>query len=235
MSIKKMHYDFKMKFNKIDSQNNRNFLVPEIDWLLNEAATLFVSIIAEPRLKKQLGFETSQRTIDDIRTIVVSDDSNWINVSDNKAALPEEYWHFIKGRVKMTKGDCKDIIGRVYIRQHDDMFEESSFYNSSFEWREVNALFYNEGLKFFSDGSFTIDSVCINYIRKMKYMHNAESFRAGGYTLPSGEILTGFEDCELPEPTHGEIVDIAVLIASGNIQASSYQHMLGKLNFNQIT
>lgn len=235
MSIKKMHYDFKMKFNKIDSQNNRNFLVPEIDWLLNEAARIFVAIIAEPRLKKQLGFETSQRTIDDIRTIVVSDDTNWIPITENKATLPDDYWHFIKGRVKMTKGDCKDIIGRVYIRQHDDMFEESPFYKSSFEWREINALFYNEGLKFFSDGSFTIDSVCINYIRKMKYMHNAESFRVGGYNLPNGETLTGFEDCELPEPTHAEIVDIAVLIAAGNIQASSYQHLLGKLNFNQIT
>ena len=235
MSIKKMHYDFKMKFNKIDSQNHRNFLVPEIDWMLNEAAKLFVSIIAEPRLKKQLGFETSQRNIDDIRTIVISDDNNWTNVVNNIATLPDNYWYFIKGRTKMSKGNCKDVIGRVHIRQHDDMFEESPFYKSSFEWREVNALFYDEGLKFFTDGSFTIDGVCINYIRKMDYMHNAESFRVTGYNLPNGEILTGFKDCELPEPTHSEIVDIAVLIASGNLQTSNYQPLLAKLNFNQLT
>ena len=135
----------------------------------------------------------------------------------------------------MTKGECKNVIGRVHIRQHDDMFEESSLYKSSFQWRHVNALFYNEGLKFFTDGSFTLNSVCINYIRKMVYMHNAEDFRVGGYRLPNGELLTGYVNCELPIPTHSEIVDIAVMLASGSIQTSNYQHLLGKLNFNQLT
>jgi hypothetical protein len=234
MSIKNMHYDFKMKFNKIDSQNNRNLLVPEIDWLLNQAANLFVSIIAEPRLKKQLGFETNQRTIDDIRAIVVSNDNNWLPVASNSVALPIDYWYFVKGNVRMTKGTCNRIKARVHIKQHDDMFEESSFNNSSFEWREVNALFYDGGLKFFTDGTFTINDFCINYIRKMTYMHNAEAFRVGGYKLPNGQILTGFSNCELPETTHSEIVDIAVLLAAGQIQTSDYPLKMEKLNINQI-
>ena len=40
MNIREMHYDFKKKFNKIDSQKNRNLLVPEIDWSLNEAVNI---------------------------------------------------------------------------------------------------------------------------------------------------------------------------------------------------
>lgn len=234
MSIKDMHYDFKMKFNKIDSQNNRNLLVPEIDWLLNQAANLFVNIIAEPRIKKQLGFETSQRIIDDIRTIVVSNDNNWLPVVNNSVALPIDYWHFVKGKVRMTKGTCQGKKARVYIKQHDDMFEESSFNNSSFEWREVDALFYDGGLKFFTDGTFTINDFCINYIRKMTYMHNADAFRIGGYKLPNGQILTGFSNCELPEITHSEIVDIAVMLAAGQIQTSDYPLKMEKLNINQI-
>lgn len=234
-SIKDMHYDFKLKFNKIDSQQNRNLLVPEIDWFLNEAAKLFVASIAMPRLRRVLGFETSQRNIDDISPIVVNDDNNWITVTNNSVALPDDYWYHIKSRVNMTKGKCKDVIGRVHIRQHDDMFEESPLYQSSFEWRHVNALFYDGGMKYFTDGSFTINSVCISYIRKMAYMHNAEGFRPTGYKLPNGELLTGYVNCELPIPTHSEIVDIAVMLASGSIQTSNYQHLLGKLNFNQIT
>lgn len=238
MSIKNMHYDFKMKFNKVDSQSNRNLLVPEIDWLLNQGAELFVNMIAEPRLKKQLGFETNQRTIDDIRAIVVTpneaDDVNWITVTDNSVELPEEYWHFIKGNVRMTKGKCVNTKARFHIQQHDDEFEESFFYKSSFEWREVNALFYDGGLRFFTDGTFTINDVCINYIRRMTYMHNAEAFRAGGYKLPDGTVLTGFEDCELPRAVHSEIVDIAVLLAAGAIQTSDYPIKKDKLNINQI-
>ena len=53
-----------MKILKIDSQKYRNLIVPEIDWKLNEAQEAFVKIIAEPRLKSQLGFEINQRTID---------------------------------------------------------------------------------------------------------------------------------------------------------------------------
>lgn len=238
MSIKNMHYDFKLKFNKIDSQTNRNFLVPEIDWFLNEGAKLFVNMIAEPRLKKELGFETNQRTIDDIRAIVVnpkeSEPGSWLTVTDNVITLPEDYWHFLKGNVRMKKGNCNNIKARVHVQQHDDEFEESSFHNSSFEWRTVNALFYDGGLKFFTDGTFTINDFCINYIRTMTYMHNAEAFRTGGYKLPDGTVLTGYEDCELPVVLHSEIVDIAVLLASGAIQTSDYPIKKDKLNINQL-
>lgn len=239
MSIKGMHYDFKVKFNKIDSQSHRNLLVPEIDWLLNEAAQIFVKLVAQPRMKNHLGFETTQRTIEDIRTIVVSPDknldANWLPVVNNSYSLPDNYWYFIKGNVRMDKGVCKNIAARIIVRQHDDMFEESYFSKSSFEWREVNALFYNEGLKFFTDNSFIIKSVCINYIRKLEYMHNAEDYNPAGYNLPGIGMLTGFRNCELPDHTHSEIVDIAILIASGKIQASNYQLNLDKLKLNQLT
>ncbi len=33
MSIKRMHYDIKVKLNKVDSQQYRNLLIPEIQWL----------------------------------------------------------------------------------------------------------------------------------------------------------------------------------------------------------
>ena len=73
MTISEMHYDFKKKLNKVDSEQNRNLLVPEIDWALNEAQELFIKMVAEPRQRSFLGFEKSQRTIDDIRTIVESE------------------------------------------------------------------------------------------------------------------------------------------------------------------
>lgn len=235
MRIQAMHYDFKMKFNKIDSQSNRNFKVPEIDWLLNEAAELFVKMIAEPRLRKQLGFETSQRTIEDIASIVVSDDNDWSSVTNNVLTLPTDYWYLIKGRVKVTKGKCKDVVGRFHLVQHDDMYEEKPLYKSSFEWRRFNAHRFDGGIKFFDDGTFSITDACLNYIRRMSFMHNAQSYVGGTYISAEGVTLTGTVDCELPVTTHSEIVDIAVLLASGNIQTSDYQAKLNKLNLNELT
>ena len=81
MTTREMHYDFKQKFNKIDSQKNKGLLVPEIDWLLNEAAELFVKKVATPKFDNVLGFETSQRVTEDIKTIVVG--GTWLPVTNN--------------------------------------------------------------------------------------------------------------------------------------------------------
>lgn len=232
MDIKEMHYDFKRKLNKVDSQQYRNLLIPEIDQVLNEAHRIFVDIVAQPRIKSYMGFEKSQKNIDDIRTLVGP--PQCLDVIDNVVALPEDYNYFIKGEVKMDKGSCKDVLATLYVREHDDEFERSPFDKSSFEWRTVNGLFTSEGIRLFDDGTFTNKTLCLSYIRKMKYVHNAEDYKGGSYKLPSGEVLTGHQNSELPEHTHREIVDIAVAITSGEIQAPDYQIKYAKLGLNNL-
>jgi hypothetical protein len=228
-----MHYDFKSKLNKIDSQQTRNLKIPEIDWKLNEAQELFVKMVAKPRLKNSLGFETSQRSIDDIRTVV--NDSYCLTVVNNVLALPGDYWHFLSGTSYMNKGECVEFPATITIRQHDDDFENSPFDCSSFEWRVVNAIFTKDGIKLHDDGTFTNKRACISYIKTLPYIHNAESWRGGGgYNLPSGELLTGTQDCILPAHTHREIVDLAVLIAAGDLQLPDYQVKQAKLNLNKL-
>ena len=233
MTAKEMHLDFKRKFNKIDSQKNRNLLVPEIDLYLNEAEEIFIKLIAEPRNKSNLGFETNQRTTDDIRTIVVT--STVVpNPTTKIVVLPAPYRYFVAGSSIISKGKCNNVPAKLSIIQHDDESENSPFDKSSFEWRQVNAVFNSDGLKVFTDGTFTVNNVNITYIRKTSYIHNAEDFRVGGYILPSGVALTGSVNCELPDHTHREIVDIAVMLASSELQTSDYQVKLNKLNLNQI-
>ncbi len=232
MTISEMHYDFKKKLNKVDSEQNRNLLVPEIDWALNEAQELFIKMVAEPRQRSFLGFEKSQRTIDDIRTIVESEQV--VTITNGVAPFPERYLFFLKAEVLMDKGNCRGVKGRLHVRQHDDEFENSSFDKSSFEWRIVNGLFITEGVKVFDDGTFTNKSLVLSYIRKPSYIHNANAFRNGTYQLPSGRVLEGTVDCELPEHTHREIVDIAVALVSGELLSNDYQVKLSKLNINEL-
>lgn len=231
MTIEEMHYDFKKKFNKIDSQQHRNLLVPEVDWVLNEAQELFVKMIAFPRIKSYLGFEKHQRSIDDIRPIVINGES--IPVADNIVSLPEKYKYFLRARVDMKKGNCTSK-GVLKIRQHDDEFEESVQHKSSFEWRHVNGVFTNQGIKLYDDGTFTNTSISLSYIEKLDWIHNAENFRNGTYKRPNGDILTGTQNSILPDHTHREIVDLAVRIASGEIQSSMAQIHQAKLNFNEL-
>lgn len=235
MDIKGMQYDVKVKLNKVDSQQFRNLKIPEIDWALNEAQEVFIKLIAEPRQKNGFGFEVNQRSIDDIRTLVVNnltplsatvfDDSSFL------VSLPEDYMFFVSGYACLTKGECADIKARLLEKQHDDEHEESPFNSSSFEWREVNMRFFKEGIRIFTDKSFIVNSICeLNYIKKPVYIHNAADYIGGTYTLPDGTVLVGTQDCELPEHTHREIVDLAVLIISGQLQTPDYQIKQAKIN-----
>lgn len=237
MDIKGMQYDVKYKLNKVDSQQYRNLRIPEIDWTLNEALEIFIKSVAEPRTNNHLGFEVNQRTIDDIRTLVVNDEALTpiqLTPTTYYVELPEDYMFFVSASVIMNKPNCGDKRGRCILRQHDDRFEDSPFDNSSYEWGEVNIRFYEQGIKIFTDGNFTIEELNLDYIRKHAYIHNAQDFLPTmSYKLPDGTILTGTQDCELPEHTHREIVDIAVLIIAGNLEIPSYQIKQAKINLNQ--
>jgi hypothetical protein len=241
MTVQEMHYDFKMKLNKIDSEQYRNLRVPEIDWLLNEAQEFFIKSVAFPRVPNYLGFETSQRTIDDIRTIVVENkqlEKDLINSEDRQKVfvLPTDYMFYISAKVTVSKAQCGLKEVRLLIKQHDDKFEESPFDNSSFEWGDINATFDSKGLRVYSDGTFDVENVKLNYIKEPVYIHNASDFKPEGQykSLKTGLNLTGRQNCELPNQTHREIVDIAVMLASSNLDMQNIQIKQGKFNLNQL-
>lgn len=235
MTIQEMHYDVKMKLNKIDSQQYRNLIVPQIDWILNEAQELFVKMIAEPRIASHYGYEIGQKTWMDIRSIV--EEEKEITPTGNLVSLPPDFWFYVSAFCEMEKDSCKKTSHKIFIRQHDDDFENSPFDKSSFEWKTVNGVFNSNGLKLYTD-NFTITKVLLTYIRKLEYIHNGAGFGVNGYKLPgkpgNEKECKGYVDCELPDSTHREIVDIAVLIATGQLQIPDYQIKKDKLSFNQI-
>jgi hypothetical protein len=224
MVSSEMIYDFKQKLNKIDSQSYRNLLIPEIDWKLNDAMDVFIKMIAQPRYRPQ-GFEYNQRSIDDIRSIVKESVSLPIknNGKFDYVELPEDYMYYASSEINIKKNTC---IGncRCIVRSHNDRFEESPFDKSSFEWREINIVFCEEGIRVYLPDNTSIASYLLSYIRRPAYIHDAQHFNAsnaamdnGTYTLPSGEVLVGSQDCELPPAVHRDIVDLAVLITTGDL------------------
>ena len=222
MTVQDMHYDLKKKLNKVDSQQYRNLLIPELDWALNEAMEIFIKLVAQPRYKTQMGFETAQRTIDDIRTIVVHESP--LPVVSNFVVLPADYWHFLNATVSMTKGVCSST-GRIFVRQHDDNFETSPFDKSSFEWKTINCVFTEDGMRLYTDGTFTIDNLKINYIRTPKRI------AISNYNLLDGAAVVK-QDCELSSVYHNQIVDIAVALAAGNLQMPDVNYKIQKISFN---
>jgi len=233
-----MHLYFKERLQKADSQQNRNFLIPQIDLYLNHAQDVFIHRLAEPMSnKKNYGFEVSQRIIDELRTLVVSQSiGNCIPVTsmgNNRylAILPNDYMFYISGNVYGHTPECDNISSVLTIQQHDDRFIDSYFNKSDIYWNIINGTFFENGIEIYSDDITVITSLCLNYIRRPRYMHNAEDFPGGSYILPDGTtLLSGTADCELPEVAHNEIIDYAVMIAQGNLASPAIQYSQLKVN-----
>jgi hypothetical protein len=232
MDIRDMHYDFKVKFNKLDSQQNKNLKVQEIDWKLTEAQEIFIKAIAEPRYRQGLGFELNQRSIDDIKSIVKKQffengtctRLDKIDDYTYKGQLPEDYLFYTSSRIIASKGIClhKELIGHVV--QDDDLHQETWSSVPSFEWRETNLLFSKDSfipgwgeVHVKSDGTFVPEFICLHYIMQPPRLHNAQDVPGGSYMLPNGTTLTGSQSCILPKHVHGEIVDLAVLLATTDL------------------
>lgn len=235
MTIADMQYDFKDKLNKIDSQKYRNLRIQEVDWTLNEAQEILIKTIAEPRFNPQLGVELNQRSIDDLYTIVVEKyNAVIVPFGDNysyRVVLPDNYWFLLNTDAIGVKGTCTSSL-KCIPRKHDEQPEDSPFDRSSFEWQETNFRHYQSGIRFFTDGTFTINNVYLDYILKPPYIHYASGVVGSSYNLPDGTTLSGTQDCILPQGIHRELVDVAVLIATGKLQMSDYQVKQAKVKMN---
>lgn len=233
--IENMHYDFKMKLNKGDSQKWRNLKIQEIDWKLNEALQLYVKTIAEPRFRDTLGLEINQRIIDDLRPILkegvevntTSFDSTTYNIT-----LPDDYWYMASTSAIGSKNPCIGVKLKCNEREHNDQFEDSPFDNSNFEWRETNFVYHSGGMRFFTDGTFSVDKAIIDYLLEPSYIHFAEGLGSDGYQLPDGTQLTGKQSAPFSSTVCREIVDIAVAITAGDLQMSDLQVKLMKMRLN---
>lgn len=237
-SIKNMHFDFKRKLNAIDTATYRGFNVPTIDRFLNEGLQLWILLVAEPRLRNQMGVEMGQRAIDDLNPLIKDSESLTLAAKVNgsySATLPTDYLYYLStDSLIATKGNCSEQKLKTIVVQHDDRSEDRSFYNSNFEWRECNIRFYSSMIKVFAD-DFTVDSFAINYIKKHEYIHNAEGAEGGNYNLPDGTSLTGYNDCILPEIVHSEVVDLSVLLATGDLELPlAYQLKYNTLKLKQL-
>jgi len=215
MDIREMHYDFKKKLNKLDSARYRNLLVPEVDWALNEAQGIMVKRASE------------SGRLDAVRTLVRRHVP--LSPSGGFFPLPADYRHLVSADAEVQNADCGRTVAKVHFRDDGSDWERDPFSRSSYEWREVNAVLGSGGIRAYDDGTFSVETILLSYVRQPLWMHAAGDHSPMGYKMPGGAPLYGYVDCELPEDVHGHLVDLAVLVASGEIQAPDYQVKREKL------
>jgi len=235
MNITELHYDFKIKADKVDSLKTRNFLPAEIDWILNLAIQNFVD-------NKYNDFETKQDLVDQLSSLTIKCPTteqpavtpNYLGgaygVYEMKLTdLAFQYLHLVRLNALASKEGCTSKIMKGNSVTHDvlDKVLLSPFEGPSFEWIRLPYLFgkedsvnsTNSSIYFYTKNEFTLTSIYPEYLK----IPNQVYF--GGYNSLNGQYVIGNPqvNCDLPQAFHRRIVDIAVAEASDYINKPDYQ------------
>lgn len=233
-----MHYDFKLKLDKIDSLSQPDFNVAQIDWLLNEAQDVFTKQRYQVNNIYQSGFEASQKRHDDLKSLHIKwplqPEITLVDLSGvyelDLATLSYPYWFLT--RITVSTLDAANCVGTasVQIVQNDDLNDilRDPFNSPYLEGIPANFGRSSSGTGsslYLYPGDLTLVTAKAEYIKRPAKMYLTS------YTYIDGTTTTP-QDCELPEHTHSEIVDIAVQLAASITQnpdlAQAYQFKLLK-------
>lgn len=189
MVIQEMHYDFKIKSDKVDSLNKRNFNPAEIDWLLNEAQLVVLKLNYGLNNPKGVGFEGIESRVQDLKMLhikspekqagltptLISTDKYEVNLSN----LAYEHLFTTRIRATIKEKNCDKSVG-INTVQTDDLNDVLSDPHNrpNFKFGKVIGVYGDSrtriptprnpsgaGSLYLYSRNFTIEEVFVDYLK----------------------------------------------------------------------
>ncbi len=228
MNIQEMHYEFKVRANRLDTQHYQDLNPYTIDSLLNNAQIFFMEHYA---YVSRLPFESIQSRIDMLSNLVIGYpeqpelnpaliDANTYEVKLDD--LKYEYAHLVRAYVNSNCGVIN--VKLVPINNLNRMLTDA-FQKPSLKWKRLLATIrktsddINPSLYIYSASDLVVKDVRLEYIKNPKevFYGGYNSIKYDTCIASSGincqqyyNISTPPVDCELSETYHSLLVDIAV-------------------------
>jgi hypothetical protein len=222
ISVEELVYEFKLALNKVNRQDNVDIPIEDIIVYLNKAQMSWIKTKINPNNVYRAGFEAIRKRIDDVQVLKVGDielkpvKTNDLLHKGYSCSLDDakDYMFYISSYSVALRDKCEVILTNDLVKSGDltTRYLDSN-HSPSFEWRTTLASLGNNELTVYTDGTFQIDKVFINYLRY------PQKIDIQGYTKFNGDSSINV-DCELPEYAKDGIVDLAVKFCA---QASDNQ------------
>jgi hypothetical protein len=231
MTAREMLYELELSVDRVSSKAASNLPLPAKVAYLNRGQIALALSKYQGDNKAGTGFEETQKRVQDLQRLHKTNQSLTVTKFSNEqyhAALSGAVGFMLLTRIagiKATKGECKSVPMKFFIEtQTDDLNEDfqNPNRNPNFDWREVLYRTAEDNLQVFTDGTFAIDSVVIDYLR---YPNRID---VAGYKHFDKTLSTDV-DCELPAHTHDEIVRLAALEFDFDINNPAAQSKAQKL------
>lgn len=230
VSTKKLVYDFRRKYDSINTGAQKDIALTDVIAYLNEAQEIWYE-------NRVFVAQTHQKVRNDIRAWKVDKVKLPCITLDKgccKVKYPDNLYHRLNQIAVVTKDCCpnrsKEIIPRII--QSDDLHEArlNPFRKPNYFFEQLLAIEASDGLLIYHDGEMSINETYLDYYRKLNELHapSLEECDDGGYYYDyNGSIINNDLDFESDNTySAGDIVDIAVLSASrdtGDVQGFQTQ------------
>lgn len=211
MDIAVMHWEWKLRFNKVNSNYKKDFTPQEIDSFINTASTDLFEICYSGNNVKQykLGFEVTQQKLDMLSNFVVPECIEPTLIDEACgiyevpfADLEQPYVHLLRAYfnyncIRLADNTVKCKTFNIKVEQHDDLNTvlEDAFRKSSFKWKRlVGAIrqstdsINDSSLFLYTENEFTnvkLSPICLDYLTcpKQVYLgkYDQDNFKYDGY------------------------------------------------------
>jgi hypothetical protein len=239
MTIDRMHLEFKLMLDKLDSSAYPNILTPEIDFWLNDGYERVIKTRYNRNNVYRKGFEEMQKRTDDLKQLVVTNyapvtavttETNTYRAdlqtlySDEAqtVASTEKYMFYLRGKARHVKTGCTSTYFSINLVQQDDFERVMDDPFNGPDLLEAVGYFERGDLYLVTDGVYTIDKFKVTYIKVPLRIDKAQILSPLG--------LTGASTVEVDEHLHKEIVAEAVNAALENIESIRQQTQQQQLN-----
>jgi len=206
-------YRFKLEADKLDSKDAPDIPVPAILIYLNKAQYNIVIDSYTPDNIYRTGIEGNQKRVSDLQTLEVKDEpllvttkvSDTLYTVDLTTLTKGDWLAHLDSYSLGSKGKCSNRIlynEQTTTNELPEVLKDPSR-NPSFEWQEVPFLIAEDKLWLYTDGTFIITNVHMDYVR------TPSPFDLTGYTKFDGTLSTN-SDSELPDYLIADIISMAV-------------------------
>lgn len=229
MTIQEMHIRIELGLNKLGSTVYDGFDPEELDIFIDKVVQRKInSILSIERDDLRLGFQGDQKRLDDIRTLVSTDYTNYLlgqldpNAGYVTIPLPENYRNLVNLRVIYLDTDCDEVSNDCLLQE---VREDGSGGSEPFKrktgcvYHEVPARVIRQNQVYetlrnpFSKS--TKESPVATISGNLLQVFQGKGFIVSGtiadyIRTPENVSLISGVDCELAAHTHDEIVDEVV-------------------------
>ena len=243
MTIDRIHYEFKFRWSKVNSNHKKDFPSAQIDDAINKTIDDYVEIFYSGNNSKEykFGFETTQQRIDMLQTLVVPETSyntTFVNTDRyriNLSTLNPTYRHFLRAYVIPVECPTKQIpVTIVRINDLDTKLMDTNT-QPSLLWNRCLGTFKNNTLELYTKG-YTITAVKIEYLRNPSKVffggYNTLEFNNGdnnAYDTTSPKVTSN-----IPEQYHDLLVDMTVKYVSRTLEDINKVNLIKEQILNKV-